>query len=119
MTNLVRKGILALAIGIGAGSALIGTAQADEKGPWNDWMKANLVPAKRDMDKVALKKGLNAVKAANPDKSAFPKWDSITDDGLKAAEAGDKDALNKSCTACHNAYKKTFKEKYRGSPPPK
>ncbi len=117
MTKL-RYGMLAVAMAIGASAAFAGTASAEDKNPWKDWMKANLVGPKTTWDTAKLEDGLKRLKGANPDSKAFPKWAAYCDDGIKAAKAGDKDALNKSCSACHNDYRKTFKEKYRASPTP-
>lgn len=118
MEKQVRNGILALAIGLGAAAAWSGTARAEDN-PWKTWMKQNVVPAKAAGDFKKLEVLIGKISAANPDAKAFPKWKEISDQGIAAAKAGDKDAVNKSCTACHNEYRKLFKEKYRSSPPPK
>ncbi|MBI2389943.1 MAG: hypothetical protein HYV09_10155 [Deltaproteobacteria bacterium] len=121
MTKAIRSGLVALAIGIGVGAAWVGPAQAGDDSPpaWKKWMKENVVPAKAAGDFKKLEVLLGKIAAANPDDKAFPKWQEFCDQGIAASKKGDKDALNKSCTACHNAYRKVFREKYRDAPPPK
>lgn len=120
MTKAMRSGLLALAIGIGVGAAWVGPVSADDSVPaWKKWMKDNVVPAKAAGDFKKLEVLIGKIAAANPDAAVFPKWQQFCDDGIAAAKKGDKDALNKSCTACHNAYRKVFKEKFRDAPPPK
>lgn len=119
MSKSVRSGILALAIGLGLSAAWAGTASAGEDSPWKKWMKDNIVPAKAAGDYTKLQDLIAKISAANPDATAFPKWKEYSDQGIAAAKKADKDALNKSCTACHNDYRKLFKEKYRDAPLPK
>jgi hypothetical protein len=116
MEKMLKRGILLAAIGLGASFAL--TAQAEDSSVWKKWMKDNVVPAKSAGDFAKLELVLGKIKKANPDQKAFPKWDEISDKGIAAAKAKDKEAVNKSCTDCHNEYRKLFKEKYRDSKPP-
>jgi hypothetical protein len=117
MNKLLSRGILLMAMGVGASFAL--TAQAEDTSAWKKWMKDNVVPAKSAGDFKKLEDLLGKIKTANPDAKAFPKWNDISDKGIAAAKAKDKDGVNKSCTDCHNEYRKPFKEKYRDSPLPK
>jgi len=119
MRKSVRSGFLALAIGLGVAAAWASPAQAGDDSAWKKWMKDNVVPAKAAGDFKKLEDLLGKIAAANPDATAFPKWKEYSDQGIAAAKKADKDALNKSCTACHNDYRKLFKEKYRNSPLPK
>lgn len=116
MEKTLKRGILVAAIGLGASFAM--TAQAEDAPAWKKWMKENVVPAKAAGDYAKLESALGKIKKANPDKAAFPKWDDISDKGIAAAKAKDKDGVNKSCTDCHNEYRKLFKEKYRDSKAP-
>jgi hypothetical protein len=43
----------------------------------------------------------------------FPKWSSIATDGVKAADANDAKGVKDACKACHDQYKKKFKEEAR------
>lgn len=113
-----RRGLLALAIGLGVAAAWIAPAQADDSA-WKKWMKDNIVPAKSAGDWKKVEDLLGKISAANPDPAAFPKWKQYSDEGIAAAKKADKAGVNKSCTDCHNDYRKLFKEKYRSAPLPK
>ena len=119
MGKSLRSGILALSVGIGLAAGSASSAQAGEDSAWKKWMKDNIVPAKTAGDFKKLEELTAKISAANPDPAAFPKWKEFCDQGIAAAKKADKDALNKSCTACHNEYRKLFKEKYRSAPLPK
>lgn len=120
MKKLLKNGVLAVAVAVGATAALAGSAQADDApSAWKKWMKENVVAAKAASDWKKLEDSMGRIKKANPDEKTFPKWGQYSDDGIAAAKAKDKDALNKSCNACHNDYRKIFREKFKDAPAPK
>lgn len=114
----LRSGIVALAVGLGVAAAWSSPASAGDTSPMKAWMKEKLQPAKASGDYKKVITLLGAMATKNPDQAAFPDWKKYSDQGIEAAKKEDKEALNKSCSACHNAYKKLYKEKYRDTPAP-
>ena len=107
----LRSAALALAVGLGVAAAGL-PARAGTDSPMKKWMKTELQPAKASANWSKVQTLLGALAVKNPDAKAFPDWKKFADDGIAAAKKEDKEAVNKSCTGCHNAYKKAFKEKY-------
>ena len=107
----LRSAVVAMAVGLGVAAAGI-PAQAGTDSPMKKWMKTELQPAKASANWAKLQTLLGALGSKNPDQAKFPDWKKYADDGIAAAKKEDKEALNKSCTGCHNAYKKAYKEKY-------
>lgn len=98
--------------------AAIAPAHAADDSPMKAWMKEKLQPAKAKGDFAKIATMLDALAQKNPDAAAMPDWKKHCDAGTAAAKKQDKEGVNKSCTGCHNAYKKVFKEKYRSSAAP-
>lgn len=107
----LRNGLVALAIGLGVAAAGM-PAHAGKDSPMKTWMKTELQPAKASANWAKVQTLLGALGAKNPDAKAYPDWKKYADDGIAAAKKEDKEGLNKSCSGCHNAYKKAYKEKY-------
>lgn len=111
MNKNLRSALVAMAVGLGVAAAGM-PAHAGSDSPMKKWMKTEVQPAKASANWAKLQTLLGALGSKNPDAAAFPKWKQFSDDGIAAAKKEDKDALNKSCTGCHNAYKKQYKEKF-------
>jgi hypothetical protein len=118
MTKNLRNGIVALAVGLGVAAGWSAPASAGDDSPMKSWMKEKLQPAKAAGDYKKVITLLGALATKNPDQAAFPDWKKYADQGIEAAKKEDKEGLNKSCSACHNAYKKLYKEKYRSGAAP-
>lgn len=106
-----RSALVAAAMALGVAVAGV-PAQAGNDSPMKKWMKTELQPAKASANWTKLQNLLGALGSKNPDAKLFPDWKKYADDGIAAAKKEDKDGLNKTCTGCHNAYKKAYKEKY-------
>jgi hypothetical protein len=111
MNKNLRSVFVAMAVGLGVAAAGM-PAHAGGDSPMKKWMKTELQPAKASANWAKVTTLLGALATKNPDAKLFPDWKKFADDGIAAAKKEDKEALNKSCTGCHNAYKKQYKEKF-------
>jgi len=111
-TRNLRNGIVALAVGLGVAAGWAAPASAGSDSAMKKWMKTELQPAKASGNYAKVITLLGKLATKNPDQAAFPDWKKYADQGIEAAKKEDKEALNKSCSACHNAYKKQYKEKF-------
>ena len=101
------------------GATLVGTAQAEDTSPMKDWMKKEVVAAKTAGDAAKLEALMIKLGKSVPDAKDFPKWEEYSKKAAAAAKGGNKDEINAACKACHEDYRKLFKEKYRSTPAPK
>lgn len=87
--------------------------------PLQGWMEKNMQPAFDDKDFKKLAEALNKAAAFAPD----PKWNEgdkgwkkLSEDGAKAAEAGDLKAVQASCKSCHKEWRKQYRKEHRTKP---
>lgn len=79
--------------------------------PLQAWMKANMNPPSLSGDTAALGAALEKAAAFAP--PGYTNWASISNDGAKAAKAGDLAAAKASCRSCHDQYKKKYQAELR------
>jgi hypothetical protein len=87
--------------------------------PMQAWMKDNVVKPKAAGDYDTVAAAMGKVPGLSPDKSWVDDWKKISDEAAKWAKAKNKEEMNKACNACHDKYKKEYREKYRDKPLPK
>lgn len=79
--------------------------------PLQAWMKLNAKPALAKEDALLLSEAFEKIAKLAPE--GFPNWSSISRDGESAAKAGAVDAARSACRACHDQYRKKYKETLR------
>ena len=140
MRKLLRYGLLAMGLALGAGlSGWTGSARADGKSedkkdlcgkaglpdcPLQAWMKDNMVKPKAAGDWSKLEGSFGKIGKSNPfDKTKetkeFDAWNASVKKGIDAAKAQNKDDVNGACNDCHTATRKMYREKYRDTAVPK
>lgn len=75
------------------------------------WMKANANPAVSAGDTAKLGEVLEKMAKMAP--PGYSNWVSISNDGAKAAKAGNLDAAKASCRTCHDQYKAKYRSEMR------
>ena len=125
-----RFSIVLLASGLIATAALLDQPQVQaedakcgEKGqphcPLQGWMEKNMQEPfeAKDLKKVAesLEKAAGFVPDPTWNEGATG-WEKIAKEGAAAATAGDGDAVQKSCKACHKAWRAKYKKEHRPRP---
>lgn len=79
--------------------------------PLQGWMKANANPAVSSGDATKLAESLEKMAKMGP--PGYSNWASISNDGAKAARAGNFDAGKASCRTCHDQYKAKYRAEHR------
>jgi hypothetical protein len=79
--------------------------------PLQKWMRKNVSPAVAANDAAALATALDRIAKLSPDPSWT--WAEMSRTAADAARRGDIAEARKSCQGCHNAYKASWREKYR------
>jgi hypothetical protein len=82
--------------------------------PLQAWMKANMGPSSTEdpMPFDALAKNFKTIAAKSPG-ADFGNWSKLANDGAAAAGKKDAPGVKAACKACHDQYKKKFKEEAR------
>ncbi len=138
MRKLLRYGLLAMGLALGAGlSGWTADARAEGKEekkdtcgkaglpdcPLQAWMKDNMVKPKAAGDWAKLKTGFEKIGKSNPfdktkDKKEFDAWTDSVKKGIDAADKQNKDDVNGACNDCHNAARKPYRERFRDNKVP-
>src|SRR6266851_10007239 len=86
----------------------------DKPCPLQAWMKANMGPSSTEdpMPFDALAKNFKTIAGKSPG-GEFPNWSKVANDGAAAAGKKDAGGVKGACKACHDQYKKKFKEEAR------
>lgn len=79
--------------------------------PLQRWMRERVAPSLAGGMGEGLAAALEEVVRFSP--SPEWRWEEIARAGANAARAGDFDGAAKACMQCHDAYKKTWRERYR------
>jgi hypothetical protein len=74
-------------------------------------MKANANPAVSSGDATKLAESLEKMVKMGP--PGYSNWASISNDGAKAARAGNFDAGKAACRTCHDQYKAKYRAEHR------
>jgi hypothetical protein len=74
-------------------------------------MKANTGGAMQSKDFAKIATALQNTAALAP--PGYPNWVSISQDGVKAAQAQNMDGVKASCRSCHNQYQQRYRDTMR------
>jgi hypothetical protein len=86
----------------------------DKPCPLQAWMKANMGPSATEdpMPFDALAKNFKTIAGKTPG-TTYGDWAKIANDGAAAAGAKNAKGVKDACKACHDKYKKMFKDENR------
>jgi hypothetical protein len=80
--------------------------------PTQQWMKSTLQAFLRTKDYKRLESSFKELASHSP--QGFEHWGDISEAGARAAAQGDEALVRKSCQECHDAYRSSFRQQYRG-----
>jgi hypothetical protein len=131
---------LAAGVWLGLGGPMVGAATAGEKEsgdvrggiaqggecgkpgqppcPLQDWMRKNVAGALAANDTDALSVALDKAAKLTPD-PAWASWTSAAATGAAAAKKGDIAGARAACKTCHDAWRTTYRDRFRMRPIPR
>jgi len=141
LVSWTKFGVLgALAAGVWLGGPTAGAAAAGEKDrgavrdavaqsgecgkpgqppcPLQDWMRKNVAGALAANDTEALSVALDKAAKLTPD-PAWDSWTTAATTGAAAAKKGDVAGARAACKSCHDAWRTTYRDKFRMRPIPR
>jgi hypothetical protein len=80
--------------------------------PTQHWMKSTLQAYLRTKDYKRLEGSFKELAAHTP--GGYEHWGDMAETGARAAAQGDEATVRKSCQDCHDAYRSSFRQQYRG-----
>ncbi len=79
--------------------------------PTQRWMKATLQAYLRNRDFSRLESSFAALAQRAPE--GFDGWSRMSEDGARAAKAGDEGKVRASCQECHDQHRARFRQQMR------
>lgn len=86
--------------------------------PLQDWMRKNVAAALASNDAAGLSVALEQAAKLTPD-PAWASWVSAASLGAEAAKKGDVAGARAACKSCHDAWRATYRDKFRMRPIPR
>jgi hypothetical protein len=86
--------------------------------PLQDWMRKNVAGALAANDAAALSVALDKAAKLTPD-PAWASWTTAATAGAAAAKKGDIAGARAACKTCHDAWRTTYRDKFRMRPIPR
>ena len=86
--------------------------------PLQDWMRKNVAGALAANDAAALSIALDKAAKLTPD-PAWASWTTAGAAGAAAAKKGDIAGARAACKTCHDAWRSTYRDKFRMRPIPR
>jgi hypothetical protein len=80
--------------------------------PTQHWMKSTLQAYLRTKDYKRLESSFKELASHTP--GGYEHWGDMAETGARGAAQGDEAAVRKSCQDCHDTYRSSFRQQYRG-----